>query len=73
MPRRAPRTLSDEQVVAVLGACRRLRDRFLMALLVETGIRIGQALGLRHCDFVSRDKELHIVARSTMPTGRGPR
>ena len=69
VPRRAPRTLSDEQVVAVLGACRRLRDRFLMALLVETGARIGQALGLRHCDFVSRDKELHIVARSDNANG----
>ena len=69
VPRRSPRTLDAEQVVAVLGACERLRDRFLMALLAETGIRIGQALGLRHCDFVSRSKELHIVPRADNANG----
>jgi integrase len=69
VPRRVPRTLSAEQVVAVLGACRRLRDRFLMALLAETGARIGQALGLRHCDFVSRCREMHIVPRADNANG----
>jgi integrase len=69
VPRRIPRTLDAEQVVAILGACERLRDRFLMALLAETGIRIGQALGLRHCDFVSRDTELHIVPRTDNANG----
>lgn len=69
VPRPRPRTLDAGQVVAVLGACERLRDRFLMALLAETGMRIGQALGLRHADFVSRDKELHIVPRSDNANG----
>jgi len=69
VPRARPRTLDAEQVVAVLGACERLRDRFLMALLAETGMRIGQALGLRHSDFVSRHKELHIVPRSDNANG----
>src|SRR6266508_1067885 len=61
--RRAPRTLDAEQVVAILAACEHLRDRFLFALLAETGMRVGQALGLRHADFVSRDREIRIVAR----------
>ena len=61
--RRLPQALSTEQVVAILGACEHLRDRFLMALLSETGIRIGQALGLRHADFISRNRELRIVPR----------
>lgn len=69
VPRRAPRTLEAEQVVAILAACQRWRDRFLMALLAETGLRIGQALGLRHADFVSRDKELHIVPRTDNANG----
>jgi integrase/recombinase XerD len=34
----------------VVGACDRLRDRFLMTLLTDTGMRIGEALGLRHED-----------------------
>jgi len=61
--RRAPRVLDAEQVVAILAACEHLRDRFLFALLAETGMRVGQALGLRHSDFVSRDRHVRIVSR----------
>lgn len=68
-PGRLPVTLSVEEVTVLLGACTRLRDRFLLALLAETGIRIGQALGLRHSDFVSRRKELAIVPREDNANG----
>lgn len=61
--RRVPRTLDAGQVAAVLAACEHLRDRFLLALLAETGMRVGQALGLRHADFVSRDRQVRIVPR----------
>jgi integrase/recombinase XerD len=61
--RRVPRTLDPGQVTAILAACEHLRDRFLLALLAETGMRIGQALGLRHADFVSRDRQVRIVPR----------
>jgi len=61
--RRLPRTLTDEQVLALIEACEHLRDRFLLVLLAETGMRVGQALGLRHADFVSRRRELRIVPR----------
>ena len=67
--RRAPRTLEPEAVVAILGACEHLRDRFLFALLAETGMRVGQALGLRHSDFVSRDRQVRIVARPDNANG----
>jgi len=67
--KRTPRTLSAEQVVTVLAAPQRARDRFLLALLAETGMRIGQALGLRHADFVSRAKEVHIVPRAANANG----
>lgn len=69
VPRRIPATLSPEQVCAVLGACGRLRDRFLVALLAETGMRVGQALGLRHADFVSRRRECRIVPRPDNANG----
>ena len=69
VPTRAPRTLTAEQVVAVLAAPERARDRFLLALLAETGMRIGQALGLRHADFVSRAKEVRIVPRADNANG----
>lgn len=62
-PRRPPRTLSLERVAAMLDARRRLRDRFLFALLFGTGMRIDQALGLGHADFVSHERRVEIVAR----------
>lgn len=68
-PRRLPETLSREQIAAVLAACEHLRDRLLIALLAETGMRVGQALGLRHSDIVSRDKTIHIVPRSNNANG----
>jgi integrase len=64
VPRQAPRTLEPEQIVAVLAATEHLRDRFLLSLLAETGMRVGQALGLRHSDFVSHRREVHIVPRA---------
>jgi integrase len=62
--RQAPRTLEPGQIVAVLAAAEHLRDRFLLSLLAETGMRVGQALGLRHCDFVSHRREVNIVPRA---------
>ena len=58
-----------EQIVAILAACEHLRDRFLLSLLAETGMRVGQALGLRHADFVSRSREVHIVPRADNANG----
>ncbi|GGI02498.1 tyrosine-type recombinase/integrase [Egicoccus halophilus] len=46
-----------------------MTGRFLFALLAETGMRIGQALGLRHGDFVSRRREVTIVQRSDNANG----
>lgn len=69
VPRQIPRTLTDEQILTILAACDRLRDRFLFALLAETAMRIGQALGLRHADFVSRDRQVRIVPRPDNANG----
>ena len=60
---RRPRVLSLEQVAAVIDAQRRLRDRFLFALLASTGMRVGQALGLRHEDVVSWERRIVIEPR----------
>ena len=74
---RLPRTLSLEQVAAVIDCQQRLRDRFLFALLASTGMRVGQALGLRHEDVVSWERRIEIVPReggsSRARTKRGAR
>jgi integrase len=48
--RRIPETLDTQQVETLLDACDRLRDRFLLMLLADSGLRVGEALGLRHED-----------------------
>jgi integrase/recombinase XerD len=67
--RRLPATLSVEQVAAILAAQNRLRDRFLFGLLAGTGMRIGQALGLRHSDIVCQERRIAIVAREDNVNG----
>ena len=69
-PKRLPVTLSTEQVQRLVSACFRARDRFLVCLLYETGMRIGQALGLRHEDIRSYDNEIHVVPRDNVNGAR---
>lgn len=61
--RHIPATLDPEQVAAILDACGRLRDRFLVMLLAEAGLRIGEALGLRHEDIDAAASLVTVVAR----------
>ena len=54
--RRVPRELSSVETKTLIDACDRLRDRFLLSLLRETGLRVVEALGLRHEDGDARRK-----------------
>jgi integrase len=49
---------SDDQIERVLNLTRHARDRFLVLLLLLTGMRIGEALGLRR-------EDMHLLANST--------
>lgn len=60
---RLPRALNDDEVTALLAGCESLRDRLLFTVLRETGLRIGEALGLRHEDIDARRGEVAVVAR----------
>jgi integrase len=41
---------SDEEVVALLGACRSARDRLVVLLMARAGLRRGELCGLRRSD-----------------------
>jgi integrase/recombinase XerD len=58
-----PRVLPVAAVQAVLDGCAHLRDRLLFALLLDTGVRIGEALGLRHEDVDIAERQVAIVPR----------
>lgn len=78
-----PPVLLPGQIEQILDACAvfdpttrdwtgNLRDRFLFALLAETGMRLGEALGLRIGDFVmgrGRTPFVEIVPREDNANG----
>lgn len=67
--RRVPVALDRAQVEAVLAACDRLRDRLLFGVLAE-GLRIGEALGLRHEDIDVAGRLVAVVPRANANRAR---
>ncbi|MBN1173221.1 MAG: tyrosine-type recombinase/integrase [Micromonosporaceae bacterium] len=67
--RKPPVALSQAQVARLVAACRRCRDRFLLVLLDQTGLRIGEALGLRHADLHLRAGQVEVVPRGDNVNG----
>jgi integrase len=63
-PRPRPAVLTAAQAQAILDACEHRRDRLLFAVLLDTGVRIGEALGLRHEDLGIAERQLTVVPRS---------
>lgn len=78
-----PPLLLPQEIQAILDGCARpdrdsgewagnLRDRLLFALLAETGMRLGEALGLRISDFVmgrGGTPHVEVVPREDNPNG----
>ncbi|WP_222425546.1 site-specific integrase [Amycolatopsis acidiphila] len=61
--KKLPRVLTVAEMQSIMDACGRLRDRFLLALLWDSGVRVGEALGLRHADIAAAEREVTIVPR----------
>ena len=61
--RKCSLVITAAETQAILDACTRLRDRLLFALLHGTGMRIGEALGLRHEDLAAAEREVTITPR----------
>lgn len=61
--RKLPRVLTVAEVQTILEACDHLRDRFLFAVLFDTRMRIGEALGLRHEDVAAPESQITVQRR----------
>jgi len=65
-PKRTPGALSKEQVKQLVEACTTLQQNFLLCLLYETGLRIGEALNLYHEDLETGGKNVvRVVNRNS--------
>lgn len=65
----AAKRVKPEQVLALIESCHLLRDAFLVVLLYNTGLRIGEALGLRHSDVDVSDRCIWVVPRKNNENG----
>jgi len=61
--------LTKEQVNQIVDACVNLRDKFLITLLWETGMRIGEALALWLENFEVDTRVVHIEDRGELING----
>lgn len=63
-PKTFPGCLTADEVKILINGCNRIRDKFLICLLYETGMRIGETLGLRHEDLVTgEENEIRVIPR----------
>ena len=67
--RRLPRPMSDEQIDALLGALRSFRDSALVRLMLNAGLRPGEALGLHLTDIAYGRRRVAVCCRDDHPRG----
>jgi integrase len=65
----AAKRVTPDQVLALVQSCHLLRDAFLVVLLYNTGLRIGEALGLRHVDIDVTERVVWVVPRDDNENG----
>ena len=70
LPDVLPRAMKPADVRKLLGVIDDIRDRALFLLLLRTGIRIGEALGLRLNDLDIRDRKVRLYEGEKNSMGR---
>ena len=70
LPDTLPRAMNPSDVRKLLSVIDDTRDRALILLLLRTGIRIGEALGLRLNDLDIRDRKVHLFEGEKNSMGR---
>ena len=70
LPEVLPRAMHPADVKKLLSVIDDLRDRALILLLLRTGMRIGEALGLRLNDLDMQDRKVHLFQGEKNSMGR---
>jgi len=70
LPEVLPRAMHPADVKKLLSVIDDLRDRALILLLLRTGMRIGEALGLRLNDIDIQDRKVHLFEGEKNSMGR---
>jgi integrase len=59
-PERALDVLSREEIQQLEDAAKTERDKLIIQVLADTGIRVGELLGLRCSDLIERDRNRYL-------------
>jgi len=70
VPEALPRAIDPEDVKALLGAVRHVRDRAMILTLLRTGMRIGELLSVRISDINLKEKKIFIHEAQKTGIGR---
>jgi site-specific recombinase XerD len=70
VPNFLPRAIAPSDVRKILAAVKEARDRALVLVLLRTGMRIGELLGLKMMDLDLRGKKIHIYEGEKNSLGR---
>jgi integrase/recombinase XerD len=70
LPDSLPRAMHPKDVNKLIHVIDNARDRALIILLLRTGVRIGEALGLTMNDVDLAEKKVHLFAGEKNDTGR---
>jgi integrase/recombinase XerC/integrase/recombinase XerD len=70
LPDVLPRAMNPADVRKLLSVIEDIRDRALILLLLRTGMRIGEALGLRLNDLDIRERKVHLFEGEKNSMGR---
>lgn len=66
VPKERPKTISKENIAQLIDCCSNFRDKFLIQLLWESSMRIGEALSLWIEDFEIDAMKIHIRDRGEL-------
>ena len=66
VPKKSPKVLKKEEIDTILKSCNNCRDRFLVCLLYETGMRIGEILSLWLEDIDINEKNIDLKDRGEL-------
>jgi integrase/recombinase XerD len=70
LPETLPRAIHPVDIRKLISVIDNVRDRALILLLLRTGIRIGEALGLRLNDLDVQDRKVHLFQGEKNSMGR---
>ena len=70
LPEMLPRAMNPEDVKKLISIIDHTRDRALILLLLRTGMRIGEVLGLTMNDIDLKDRKVHIFQGEKNDMGR---